>query len=299
MSRSSFTSVRRRSRRGVVIAVAVALTATIAGAGSVAAVAPDNDLRRNARHISDPVIYSDGPYSTADATLGNEPVPSCGDDVGKTVWYRFRAPIAMRIVVQTRFSDFDTVIQVYRSTSTGLARVKCNDDYSASDLWSGALFNAAAGGLYYFQVGGFQGATGQLEFFLLTVPSNDQFAKAAVASDLPFSYEQDTSSANTQAGEPSNCAGGALASTVWFRYTPSSTRKVSADTFGSAFDTVLNVYRGTSLASLVEVKCDDDAGGGYQSQVSWNALGGQSYYIQVSGFDTGEYGDLVFTLTRD
>ncbi len=77
---------------------------------------------------------------------------------------------------------------------------------------------------------------------------------------------------------------------------------VSADTFGSepSYDTVINVYRGTSLGSLTFIDCNDDAAGTSQSQVSWSAMGGRTYYyIQITGLDNGDYGELVFALTRN
>jgi len=66
---------------------------------------------------------------------------------------------------------------------------------------------------------------------------------------------------------------------------------VSADTFGSepSYDTVINVYRGTSLGSLTFIDCNDDAAGTSQSQVSWSAMGGRTYYyIQITGSDNGD-----------
>ncbi|MBA2570176.1 MAG: hypothetical protein H0V04_03225 [Chloroflexi bacterium] len=62
---------------------------------------------------------------------------------------------------------------------------------------------------------------------------------------------------------------------------------------------MINVYRGTSLGSLTFTDCNDDAAGTSHSQVSWTAMGGRTYYIQITGLDNGDYGELVFALTRN
>ena len=71
--------------------------------------------------------------------------------------------------------------------------------------------------------------------------------------------------------------------------TSSGTISVSADTFGSDYNTAMTVYNDDGDF------CNDDAGGGSQSQVRWTALPGRTYTIAVSSIDdTG--GNLVFNL---
>ena len=55
------------------------------------------------------------------------------------------------------------------------------------------------------------------------------------------------------------------------------------DTFGSSFDTVLAVYTGASLSTLLEIASNDDAGS-LQSSVSFTATQGTTYFIAVDGF---------------
>ena len=45
-------------------------------------------------------------------------------------------------------------------------------------------------------------------------------------------------------------------------------------TFESSFDTVVAAYTGDRLGTLAEVACNHDAGGGYQSEVTWDAVAG-------------------------
>jgi hypothetical protein len=276
------------------MAVITAMATMAISAGAVLATAPGNDIRQSPAHISTLGTVLTG--NTAEATSAGEPVPSCGLNVGKTVWFRFRAPIALIVNANTGSSDFDTVLQIYVSTSTGLKRVDCNDDAFGPSSPAQLMFNAAAGKVYYFQLGGYNGASGNYNFYLAGGPRNDAFANAAVAKTLPFSYQEDTTETSGQGGETAGC--GIKAHSVWFKYKRSTNASVVADTFGSQFDTVINLYRGTSLASLSPLGCSDDWGGTLQSQIGWTALGGTTYYIQVTGSDITEFGPLTFTITR-
>src|ERR1043165_215096 len=124
--------------------------------------------------------------------------------------------------------------------------------------------------------------------------ANDDFASATVVSNLPFTDSQTTPSATDEANEPSSCGD---SSALWYSFTPASDTFVTADTFGSDFDTVLAVYTGTDLASLSDVTCDDDACN-LQSQVAFNASSGTTYYFQVGGL-FGSTGDVVFNINVD
>jgi hypothetical protein len=278
------------------MALITSMAATAIGAGGVLAFSQDNDLRQNAIHI--PALGSTLTGSTVGATSAGEPAPSCGLSVGKTVWFRFRAPIALRLEANTAGSDFDTVVQVYVATASGLSKVKCNDDGFGPSTPADVVFNAGAGKLYYFQLGGYGGASGNYSFLLLGNPRNDYFANAAVVKGLPFVYQEDTTNGSSQSGEPIDC-GTTMVHSVWFKYKRSTTASVSADTFGSSFDTVLGLYRGTSLGSLSWIGCSDDRAGTLQSQITWTAVAGTTYYIQVTGSDYGDWGDLTFALTRN
>ena len=127
-------------------------------------------------------------------------------------------------------------------------------------------------------------------------PTNDAFADAVeVTEPLPFTDTQDTTEATLEDGEPLlddfNCGFG-VSNTVWYAYSPTVDTTVSANTFGSDFDTVLGVWEGTSLDSLTLVGCVDDAFG-LQSRIVFLAETGTDYRIQVGGFD-GDSGTLEF-----
>jgi subtilisin len=128
-----------------------------------------------------------------------------------------------------------------------------------------------------------------------TVP-NDDFGNATAIPGVPYSNSQATCDATVEAGEP-NCGGPSLEDTVWYKYYISATRDLVADTFGSDYDTQLMVYSGPDPATFPDLTCvgwNDDTGG-LQSEVSFTASAGTTYYFQIDGF-AGECGNLVFNL---
>lgn len=89
--------------------------------------------------------------------------------------------------------------------------------------------------------------------------------------------------------------------TAWWKFNPPVDGNVDLDTIGTGFDTVLAVWRGLTLATLVEVASDDDSGGGGTSATSFEVTTGTTYYVQVGGFDDTNVGpitlNVVFTPT--
>ncbi len=66
---------------------------------------------------------------------------------------------------------------------------------------------------------------------------------------------------------------------VVYRVNLTATRSIHLDTYGSAFDTTLYVYRSDGVL----MGCNDDAGGTWQSELNLT-LGAGTYYIWVDGY---------------
>jgi hypothetical protein len=126
---------------------------------------------------------------------------------------------------------------------------------------------------------------------LAAVPGNDDFDNATLIDSLPFTDSLSTLEATTASDDP-ECAGNGH--TVWYRFTPASNQTVTANTFGSNYDTTLSVYTGTRGA-LSRIACNDDASG-LQSRVQFSALAGQTYYLMVGSFYGYSSGNLVFSV---
>ncbi len=140
-----------------------------------------------------------------------------------------------------------------------------------------------------------------------TGPANDDLLNAASLTTLPASPATvNTSQAGEQNGEPldPSCSD-FMGKTVWYRYAPTTDTSVTADTLGSTFDTVLVAYKGTSLADLVAVACDDDSGDATTRTSKLAPLvarAGSTYWFQVGGYrqlmtNTAFSGTAAFHLT--
>lgn len=88
-----------------------------------------------------------------------EPLPlmTPGFTDQRTLWWRFRAPITGTWTIDTKGSDFDTVLAVYTGTSyANLERIGFNDQAGGSDNTSRYRLAAKAGTTYLVQVKGWQ-----------------------------------------------------------------------------------------------------------------------------------------------
>jgi hypothetical protein len=255
------------------------------------AVSPVNDHFAAAAEIRK-LPFSDSRGTTGATMQAGEPSP-CGLK-GSTVWYRYTAVADGWLTVNTQGSDFDTVVAAYSGDAlSDLSTVApCNDDKAPPLRHSEVTFWATKGETYRVQVGGYRSGMGELQVSVTaTTPSNDHFDDALIippAAPLgspPYVDSRSTTGATSQPGEPAPC--GNMGHTVWYRVTPDHDAELTASTSESNYDTVLAAYTGNSLSGLSEVPgaCNDDGPGeGLQSQVSFKAFAGTTYYIQVGGY---------------
>jgi Ca2+-binding RTX toxin-like protein len=101
--------------------------------------------------------------STSGATTEpGEPLTCANSSMGATVWYVLARVEPTLVTVDTRGSNFDTVLAVYRGDSlTSLNMVDCDDDISPADLDSEVTF-VAQPGFTRIQVGGYPTTGGAL-----------------------------------------------------------------------------------------------------------------------------------------
>lgn len=114
-------------------------------------------------------------------------------------------------------------------------------------------------------------------------PMNDDFASAKVLSGNTGSVTGTNIDATTEDNEPIH-GGQATGHSVWWKWTAPSTGKLTVDTVGSGFDTMLSIYRGSMLSSLVQTASNDNGEGiGSASSVTFDVTSGMTYYVCVSG----------------
>jgi outer membrane protein assembly factor BamB len=128
-------------------------------------------------------------------------------------------------------------------------------------------------------------------------PFNDDFARRAVVTGDFNTMRGSNQFATNEPGELTHGVATAGASLWWSWTAPPDTGRATVSTAGSEFDTVLAVYTGASLASLVSVASNDDAAtNSTTSSVTFHAVPGTTYAIAVAGKD-GATGALALSLS--
>jgi fibronectin type 3 domain-containing protein len=195
-----------------------------------------------------------------------------------------------KVQVSWTASTGATSYQVYRNTS--------DSSSGATQLGTPAASpyddtSATPGATYYYFVKGCASA-GCTDFsasdsgYRLAAPPNDECDGATTLATEPFLSSIDTTNATTAGNDPalSGCGRPAGTKSVWYSYTPSTSRWLYLDTFGSNYDTMIGVFTG-ACGSLTPVTCNDDdarSPGGLNSAVALDATAGTTYYIVVYGF---------------
>ncbi len=243
------------------IALAIALTAPAFSF---------NDDCNSATPISLGVVA----FDTSTATPGGESW-SCVVDGGQDIWFRYVAQSDHDLTLSTCGSSFDTVLEVRRTCFLGTAIV-CNDDSCGTG--SEVRWTPQAGRLYYIRVGGSNGESGPgtLEMRRLTPTSPEDGCGGALPvtnGATPFSTIGATEGLPVWA-----CA--SESPDLWFAFTSNGVTTI--DTFGSGYDTTLELFEGT-CSQLVSIACNDDTAGSLQSVVSSPPTVGVTYYVRVGG----------------
>jgi hypothetical protein len=247
---------------------------------------PANDMFASAQTVSGASGSTTG--SNAGATKESGEPNHAGNAGGKSIWYAWTPSSGGTATVDTIGSGFDTILGVYTGTSvSGLTYVGSDDDGGGS-LTSKVTFTAVAGTTYRIAVDGYNGASGSVKLDWSLAPgsggpANDMFAGAQAIGGASGSLTGSNVGASKESGEP-NHAGHAGGHSVWYAWTAPASGTVTIDTVGSAFDTILGVYTGSSVSALTVVASDDDSGGGLTSKVTFAAMAGVTYRIAVDGY---------------
>jgi hypothetical protein len=126
---------------------------------------------------------------------------------------------------------------------------------------------------------------------LASPPANDNFANAQTLNGNSGSATGNNSEATKEPGEP-NHAWNRGGRSIWFKYAAAATGVLTLES--TNINTLLAVYRGSGVGSLVLVSASDDvdsaSGGGTFSRLVMGVQAGVTYYIAVDGkysSDTG------------
>lgn len=224
-------------------------------------------------------------------------------------WWRWDAEADGEVRIDTDGSEVDTLLAVCTGSELRqLTPVASNDDHGLG-VTSRVRFRVNRGTSYAIAVDSMGGdggpATGRvflrLEFLQEPIPRpvNDRFADRSRITDGPAPFRTETTNRNAtrESGEPwhAEVKGD---SSVWWEWKATSATPVLLTTEGSDFDTVIAVYRGDAVGSLVPVALGDDIdslSGMLTTAVTWIPETGTRYQIAVDGFD-GASGKLRLSL---
>jgi hypothetical protein len=114
---------------------------------------------------------------------------------------------------------------------------------------------------------------------LAAPPANDAFADASKIG-VGQEYTGVFTEATAELGEPSH-GEPAAGQTVWFRYRSPRNARLTIETYGAEYGTLLAAYTGSDVSDLHQVAVDDD----YDSTIRFKARRGRTYRIAVDRFD--------------
>jgi len=219
-------------------------------------------------------------FNTAGSTTSAPAWPCAAG--GSDIWYRITVATGGALNINTCGSGYDTALELFSGTCASLTSLACNDDFCGLQS---TLNAGVAAGTYFLRVGGFASQTGAGTVIANIAPpaTNDECTTAlAILANTPTAF--DTSGATT-GGNLFPCGFGGLpgSSDLWYRYTATSNNDVSVSLCGSGFDTILQAWSGP-CGALNSLACNDDSCA-LQSTVRFSGVSGQSYYIQVGGWN--------------
>ncbi|MEP6663616.1 MAG: immunoglobulin domain-containing protein, partial [Verrucomicrobiota bacterium] len=142
--------------------------------------------------------------------------------------------------------------------------------------------------------GSINSSIARLTLNIFGAPPQDDFSTPFFLNSFGGVLRSDNSNATKEPGEPKH-AGKPGGKSIWFSWSPQNFGIANFRTSGSGFDTLLAVYKGSTVSNLVPVPSainDDDRGGFLTSQIAFNAVPGQEYKIVVDGY-AGTGGDVV------
>ena len=224
---------------------------------------------------------------------------------GAGVWYRWTAPANGSYIFEVTGDASLQHPMMDLGTGTTLGTGNATD---FSDLdWDGGSaatatlsFNFAQNGVYTIYIAGYKtsGLAEQGNFTLkwrqVIPPANDNFRSASLISGVNGGTTGTNLDATTESGEPNGPN-----ATVWYKWFAPNSGRYTFDTLGSSFDTWLSVWQGTVVSNLHYVADNNDStvpGSAGASELYFDAVGGQLYYIAVDGAHQGSQYEGPFVL---
>ncbi|MFC5291255.1 PKD domain-containing protein [Actinokineospora guangxiensis] len=263
----------RPSTRATACLAALAATALLPSVAHAAP--PSNDDFDTATEIT-ALPFTTVQDTTEATAAADEPAACWRPSGGASVWYRFTATAHGFLRATFGTSDHASTFVAFTGERDALTAVpgSCGSRY---DTAGRKTFAVAAGTTYHLLVSDNAAVGGTLHFGLESVPPapNDRFADATPITAIPAVVtDGNLARAGAEPGEPvPACAQGATSS-IWYRYTPTTTAPVSL--WAGAASAAMVVYEGARLDELSEVRCTPPG------PAVFTATAGRTYHIQIA-----------------
>ncbi|HVY70538.1 MAG TPA: SBBP repeat-containing protein, partial [Verrucomicrobiae bacterium] len=227
-------------------------------------------------------VVADNSGATTEA---GEPPALAG--FGRSVWWSWKAPANGRLLATTRGTGFPSFLAVFGGDNlASLQLLATNNIPSPGSDTPGAVVPVIAGTTYQIAATSLPGQTGNIFASLVfSSATNDNFAQRVVLAGFPVSAQGSNIDASRELNER---IGGGGRHSVWWEWTSPLDGTISINTFGSDFDTSLDVFD-QSPFTADPVAFGDNTDTALTSQVSVTVQKGSTYYIAVDGAyeDTG------------
>jgi hypothetical protein len=254
---------------------------------------PANDDWPNAQSIAN---GSELPFDTTFATFDG----GGGCMITPNIWYCYTATQTSNVTVSLCGSEFDTMLAVYDGCSNFPVSgnlIDCNDDFCHKQ--SQITFHATASKNYLIEVGGFdtESRTGPGVISISSdaeppgEPPNDDCINAiSIGNVTNLAFNTELASFDG----PGRCM---TSPNIWYCYTAPGTGKFTVSLCGSSFDTKLAVYDGCGCNPVQGrlIACNDDFCS-RQSQITFDAVSGNKYLIEVGGWTDTEHGPGILNI---
>jgi len=219
---------------------------------------------------------------------------ACGNSAGsKSLWYTYTAACPAEVSVRVCSPTLDSVLSVYTGGCMSPHLVACNDNAADPEcpnpLNSHVNFQATTGATYLIRLAANAGASGGGFISLETAgaPANGSCNTAAPVGSGSTLFDIQCAPFS---GPASTCFSAPSSPSLWYAYTAECSGLTNVTTCGSEFDTVLSIFSGP-CNHLAEIACNDDNSvpsspcyGTYQSNVTFSAVAGTTYFVRVSTF---------------
>ena len=249
---------------------------------------PDNDEYEDAQLIEG--ASGDVVGTLLGATIADNDCIWRYGDAERTVWYKWVAPFTGNVIFAAT-ADNGRSDLLYLVATHGYDKDEEKWDDCGYDGGKTVAFGVKEGETYYvslatwnYVVSGFT-----LSWQRLLPPDNDNFADATMISGTSGSVTGTNLGANVEDGEPLPLEEEGhwtfdSTATVWWRWTAPKSGCYTFTTQGSDFDTVLGVYTGNAVDTLVKVAANDEGLDDGISAVAFDATMDTIYYIAVGGY---------------